>query len=695
MLGNNTFFLKHFRKPFNLNDENSEPPPPGFEMQPSRNPFHSNNALSPPSSNRDRDRAQRNNTPDLYEKCVSQDLEDNKVYNIGKKTDRRSGSRSGSRSRSRSRSSIRTVEKRRKLHRSTTPKGKPSVSHSKRDNALSSHGKHKSEERNSKKDKELNEHESKRRSMTPPRVKELVSEMHQTSPETDHKDRKDKSEKRSKERKKRRKDKSERKKIKKEKKSKKERHRQKMEEEEEEKDNTNKNDEEEEEKVNASALSLEIETKADGEVVKQDDLEEEGEYHSMEKELPPNVTPKNDQNDSSPQPVELTPNHQAVEYREKTPTSDIKCFDAVLDIHEYETDFDDNSFKHRDNSNKLVPEASKWELEDPGVSAVQFGDDKSEGKLSQNNTDNKVTNDVIVRAEKAIFARAINAIRPLEARKKSVSKERSSKCYGDDNDNMRNIQITLPVNISKERSIEVKSESSEKKKSIKDRLGSKISQPIFSQVGDPRRETYPTDRDKDHDRRTKAGLDSKIATSKRNEHEKNSRDRQARDRGRNRESEKERDRERDRDRGRDKEKNRHREKANGDKDREHEKDKNRERTRERGHDYVTDRGGLHSKSKDHKVTKPEKPHHSSEKDHREHENVSRKRHQSNTSPTSQRKRSISSSSSDSDDGDRKRKHAKSEKKTRKRSESPDSESGKKSSKKKNKADKKKKKKSKK
>ncbi|XP_037807023.1 E3 ubiquitin-protein ligase RBBP6 isoform X2 [Lucilia sericata] len=730
-------------RPYNINDENSEPPPPGFEVQSSRNPFHSNNTSPPPAAIRERDRPLRNNTPDLYEKCVSQDMEENKLYNIGSKSDQRSGSRSRTRSRSRSRSSLRLSEKRRKVHRSMTPKGKPSDGHTKRekDNTLTtrshSHSKRKSEERHSKKDKELNDHESKRRSMTPPRQKDTLSDQHQTSSETDHKEKSEskKSDKKLKDRKKKRREKSERKKVKKEKKSKKERHRLKSE-------DASKDDENDEH--NTSTNSAENQNEQENKLEKEfkehqkEDFEEEGgEYHSIEKVLGNNSTPKTEQNGSVVHQGESTPKNQqpTTEYEEKTPTSsDIKCFDAVLDIHEYETDFDDNSFKLQESANKLVPEASKWELEDQVGAANQYNEANTDGAHTQNNADNKVTNDVIVRAEKAIFARAINAIRPLEVRKKSLSKERSSKCYSDDHESIRNIQITLPVNINKDRSVEVKTENNEKKKSIKDRLGSKISQPIYSQLADTRRDpehTYKSsyanaDRDADSDRRKKISTDSKVS-SKKSEIDKNYRERHGKDRDRershdkekarenkdrdkdrererdkdrdkerNRERDRERERDRDRERGKDKERERHRDKDNIDKDRDLDKDRIRERTRDRhGHETDIDRTRLNSKSRDQKTSKTDKAHHSSEREHREYESTSRKRHHSTSPAVVQRKRSPSSSNSDSDDEDRKRKHSKSDKKSRKRSESPDSDGGKKSSKKKNKSDKKKKKKSKK
>ncbi|XP_011291827.2 E3 ubiquitin-protein ligase RBBP6 isoform X1 [Musca domestica] len=764
------------RKHYNMNDENSEPPPPGFEIQTSRNPFHSNISASPSTNLRE---IRRNPTPDLYEKCVSQDLEENKLYssNTGNRSERDLRSRSRSRTRSRSRSSVRAAEKRRKMQRSTTPKGKPASStsdhHHKKDKerGSSSHRKHKSVDRyHPQKDKEYHDHDfdSKRRSMTPPRQKESSSNVnehkivsggeHPSSPEEKSEK---KSEKKLKERKKKRKDKSEKKKVKKEKKSKKERHRNKSEdrhnddaanEEEDEEDQQQRRDEEHQgehddqqrgghaKEANDSKNSNEELKSSDKEFHLYDDLEEEGEYRSVEKELQPNSTPKNNNTASPPPRMEVvTPKQmKSLDYGDKTPpSSDIKCFDAVLDIHEYETDFDE-SFKYQDSgNNKLVaPETSKWELDDnlnsmggaAGGGPDHMGEDKNDDNYAHNNNNNgdsKVTNEVIVRAEKAIFARAINAIRPIELHKKSSSKERSSssKNYPDDHDNIRNIKITLPVNISNERSVEVRgggggSEGSgEKKKSIKDRLGSKVQQPPSYEH---------------NDRHSRRGLSESKSSKKLGDNEKNSRerdreagrgdrDRERRDREREREREKERERERDREKDRERERERERERdkerererereREKEKEREREKERNKERERlkqrdsggrdrERERDRDRERERNHDYDKDQQRNKDCKPKEKSDKNHHPQRDndgpamSSQKRH--HHSPVS-RKRSPSTSSSDSEDSDveRKRKHAKTDKKSRKRSESPDSDS-KRSSKKKAKSDKKKKKKSKK
>lgn len=141
-----------------------------------------------------------------------------------------------------------------------------------------------------------------------------------------------------------------------------------------------------------------------------------------------------------------------------------------------------------------IPEPSKWELEDeqanPSDGFVKSG---SQELSSPEHRSGRVTNEVLKRAENALFSRAINAIRPIEIR--SINAERR-KLYEDDmfppvssvivktsppKDLQRTFQITVPTNSDGvERSVEIKNglDSMEKLKSpvrsIKDRLGLKI-----------------------------------------------------------------------------------------------------------------------------------------------------------------------------------------------------------------------------
>ncbi|XP_037902922.1 E3 ubiquitin-protein ligase RBBP6 isoform X2 [Hermetia illucens] len=179
----------------------------------------------------------------------------------------------------------------------------------------------------------------------------------------------------------------------------------------------------------------------------------------------------------------------------KSSPPDFKRFDSVLDIHanlDFEPDLDEMEVtEQKKESNpyaSIMPELSKWERDDDPsqskdesnpLNALDASDEKA----------GKVTTEVLKRAENAIFARAINAIRPIEIKKISVERQ---KLYSNDpskdaspvpsvisqvkspNRELATVQITVPANNNSERSVEIKPE---KQKSIKDRLGSKITEP--------------------------------------------------------------------------------------------------------------------------------------------------------------------------------------------------------------------------
>lgn len=117
----------------------------------------------------------------------------------------------------------------------------------------------------------------------------------------------------------------------------------------------------------------------------------------------------------------------------------------------------------------------------------------------------KVTNEVLKRAENAIFARAINAIRPIEIKK--ICPERQ-KLYSNEksNDNDKSpisssivvvdkpddlLQITVN-NSEQERSVEIKSSVRQQHnktpiRSIKERLGKKVNEDRRSRTRTPQR----------------------------------------------------------------------------------------------------------------------------------------------------------------------------------------------------------------
>lgn len=124
-----------------------------------------------------------------------------------------------------------------------------------------------------------------------------------------------------------------------------------------------------------------------------------------------------------------------------------------------------------------LPELSKWEVDDDNVEKS-----REPGEISSPEEDDdggKVTSDVIKRAENAIFAKAINSLRPIEIKK--ISSDRL-KLYGDEQSkgSMNNIQITVPVTDTEQRSIEINEKKKRSSKtppprlSVKERLGGKV-----------------------------------------------------------------------------------------------------------------------------------------------------------------------------------------------------------------------------
>lgn len=125
-----------------------------------------------------------------------------------------------------------------------------------------------------------------------------------------------------------------------------------------------------------------------------------------------------------------------------------------------------------------LPELSKWEVDDESAEKS-----KEPGEISspeQEEDGGKVTSDVIKRAEHAIFAKAINSLRPIEIKK--ISSDRL-KLYSDENakSSLNNIQVTVPVT---DPDHQIPIDIQDKKKrysktppprlSVKERLGGKV-----------------------------------------------------------------------------------------------------------------------------------------------------------------------------------------------------------------------------
>lgn len=129
----------------------------------------------------------------------------------------------------------------------------------------------------------------------------------------------------------------------------------------------------------------------------------------------------------------------------------------------------------------------------------------------------KVTNEVLKRAENAIFARAINAIRPIEIKKicperqKLYSNESSTANehekltppagHGSDKstDDLLQVQITVANSDLLDRSVEIKSGTRQQRnktpiRSIKERLGKKLNEDTKSRSRTPQRKVITDSR---------------------------------------------------------------------------------------------------------------------------------------------------------------------------------------------------------
>jgi E3 ubiquitin-protein ligase RBBP6 len=185
--------------------------------------------------------------------------------------------------------------------------------------------------------------------------------------------------------------------------------------------------------------------------------------------------------------------------------------DSVLDIYtnlDFDAELEDDAGPHSPQKSEL-PELSKWERDDDTQIAVQEKNSEATENLDTSANDSskeeKVTNEVIKRAEHAIFARAISAIRPLEIKKVSADRQKlylssgtaetskesspgfnsgSSRKLEPNTPELKTetVQITVPAHDeSGVRSVEIKTADVQTKSkispirtSVKDRLGIKI-----------------------------------------------------------------------------------------------------------------------------------------------------------------------------------------------------------------------------
>ncbi|KAJ8923332.1 hypothetical protein NQ315_001890 [Exocentrus adspersus] len=151
---------------------------------------------------------------------------------------------------------------------------------------------------------------------------------------------------------------------------------------------------------------------------------------------------------------------------------EIKEFDDeekdVLELHS--TDMDLKAEIDKSDILAPVPEKSKWEVEEDGQMLTSPQDShKSDSKSDKSG---KVTNEVLKRAENAIFAKAINAIRPIEIKKISTDR---AKLYSGEREVEKShnlIQVTVAS-----AAVDVKKADPPQppaRLSVKERLGVKV-----------------------------------------------------------------------------------------------------------------------------------------------------------------------------------------------------------------------------
>ncbi|XP_060522981.1 E3 ubiquitin-protein ligase RBBP6 isoform X2 [Cylas formicarius] len=157
---------------------------------------------------------------------------------------------------------------------------------------------------------------------------------------------------------------------------------------------------------------------------------------------------------AKPEPQKEVEEGEVLTEENRTAPKEIEDEDAgILELHSSDMDI-----KIESDILAPLPEKSKWEVDEDGqvaqTSPTENGKDKSDPKTA------KVTNEVLKRAENAIFAKAINAIRPIEI--KRISSDRA-KLYSDEKPEPAE-ETKKPIDLTHEKP----------KLSIKDRLGVKV-----------------------------------------------------------------------------------------------------------------------------------------------------------------------------------------------------------------------------
>lgn len=184
------------------------------------------------------------------------------------------------------------------------------------------------------------------------------------------------------------------------------------------------------------------------------------------------------------------------------------------------TVLDDANFDSKFDEYLVEPELSKWERDESTHNEKNHDHHKNSTTTNNNNNNDvssggnsEVTSEIIKRAENAIFAKAVNAIRPQEVNKTSSKNDHSPLSSlvkkVDTDKKYESVQVTIPADNSGSRSIEIKSEDNNatnkiksdapKPASIKDRLGKKIDVRSRSRE-DKRQQQQQSQSQSDHDK---------------------------------------------------------------------------------------------------------------------------------------------------------------------------------------------------
>ncbi|RZC32431.1 E3 ubiquitin-protein ligase RBBP6 [Asbolus verrucosus] len=313
-----------------------------------------------------------------------------------------------------------------------------------------------------------------------------------------------------------------------------------------------------------------------------------------------------------------------------------------------------------------LPEKSKWEVEED-IPAQTSPKESGRLDLIKPDKSGKVTNEVLKRAENAIFAKAINAIRPIEIKK--ISTDRAKLYSGEKEDE------------EKEDDVEIKSvlATSEDKSAMERK---KIEPPAQPPVRDNRRDDFSRRDRRDRNESSRRRDDKKRERSKskpKTHHEEDKRDKRKRSRSRS-------DSEDRRDKRRKKDKKVKKDKAKKHKDDEEEKkeDKVEDKTKSVAEkrkptideanfepDYDLESESEKEEKKEKKTEEKKSSSSSESSDSSSDDDKKRKKHKKHRKKKSRRESSSSSSESESDssDDDKERKRKKHKKKQKKRKKS--------------------------